>query len=179
VTINPLQCGHGNTRRLHDLSRPSSPRYGHGTCVSARACGATASLLPCLMNLTWHCHHHSRLLYRSTLLCGGVEFDYRQWHRLSWSSTVIFIRSSIKLSKDTSLKARRLPSESFPNSPVIVSSDDTKSNLYYDRQSVGQSWCQALIWDPQPILSHSLFDYFLDSAGLLMWGALSGEKSGL
>jgi hypothetical protein len=27
--------------------------------------------------------------------------------------------------------------------------------------------------------SHSLFDYFYTVAGLLMWGALSDEKSGL
>jgi hypothetical protein len=32
---------------------------------------------------------------------------------------------------------------------------------------------------PATIFSHSLFDYFLTVSGLLMWGALSDEKSGL
>jgi hypothetical protein len=46
-------------------------------------------------------------------------------------------------------------------------------------QSASLSWCQAPIWDPRPIFPHSLFDYFVTVSGLLMWGALSDEKSGL
>jgi hypothetical protein len=56
----------------------------------------------------------------------------------------------------------------------------SKSKLYYDRQSVGQS---VLISGTHLGLatnfSHSLFHYFSTVSGLLMWDALSDEKSGL
>jgi hypothetical protein len=45
-------------------------------------------------------------------------------------------------------------------------------------QSANPSWYQAPIWDLRPIFPHSLF-IFLIGSGLLMWGALSDEKSGL
>jgi hypothetical protein len=47
--------------------------------------------------------------------------------------------------------------------------------LCYNRQSVGQSvWNKAPIWGLQPD-----FYYYQTVAGLLMWGTLSEEKTGL
>jgi hypothetical protein len=43
-----------------------------------------------------------------------------------------------------------------------------------DGQSASLSWCQALIWGPRPD-----FYYCKAVAGLLMWGALSDEKTSL
>jgi hypothetical protein len=51
-------------------------------------------------------------------------------------------------------------------------------NLYHDRRSVGQSaslsWNKAPIWDLRADLYYCQTD-----AGLLMWGALSDERTGL
>jgi hypothetical protein len=56
----------------------------------------------------------------------------------------------------------------------------SKSKLYYDRQSVGQSF---MVSDthlrPATNFPPALLDYFWTVAGLLMWGALSDEKSDL
>jgi hypothetical protein len=46
-------------------------------------------------------------------------------------------------------------------------------------QSASLSLCQAPIWDSRPILLLLLFNCFLTVTGILMWGALSDEKSGL
>jgi hypothetical protein len=56
----------------------------------------------------------------------------------------------------------------------------TKSKLYYDRQSVGQSvLVSGAHLGPATNFSHCHFAYFLIISGLLMWGALSDEKSDL
>jgi hypothetical protein len=55
-----------------------------------------------------------------------------------------------------------------------------KSKLYYDRQSVGESiLASGTHLGPETNFSPSLFDYLYTVSGLLMWGALSDEKSGL
>jgi hypothetical protein len=58
-----------------------------------------------------------------------------------------------------------------------------KSKLYYDLQSASQSVLVSVTHlGPATNFSHSLFDYyylFFSISGLLMWGVLSDEKSGL
>jgi hypothetical protein len=51
---------------------------------------------------------------------------------------------------------------------------ESESKLCYDRQSVGQSWNKSPIWGLRPDLY-----YCRTVAGLLMWGALSDERTGL
>jgi hypothetical protein len=48
-----------------------------------------------------------------------------------------------------------------------------------DSLSASLSWYQAPTWDPQPIFPILFLIIFLAVSGLLMWGALSDEKSGL
>jgi hypothetical protein len=48
----------------------------------------------------------------------------------------------------------------------------SQSCVTTDGQSASLSWRQAPIWDLRPI-------FFLTAAGLLMWGALSDERTGL
>jgi hypothetical protein len=55
----------------------------------------------------------------------------------------------------------------------------SQSYITTDSQSACPYWCQAPIWDTRPIFSYSLSDYFKTVSGLLMWGVLSDEKSGL
>jgi hypothetical protein len=63
-----------------------------------------------------------------------------------------------------------------PHEMVTVS----KSKLYYDRRSVGQSvLVSGTHLGPATNFSPSLFNYFQTVAGLLMWGALSDERTGL
>jgi hypothetical protein len=52
----------------------------------------------------------------------------------------------------------------------------SKSKLYYDRQSVGQSVLVGAHLGLATYFYHSRF--FFTVSGLLMWGALSDEKSG-
>jgi hypothetical protein len=50
----------------------------------------------------------------------------------------------------------------------------SQSYVMTDGQSTSLSWCQSPIWDLRPDL------YFCQTvAGLLMWGALSDERTGL
>jgi hypothetical protein len=60
--------------------------------------------------------------------------------------------------------------------PITNTLSKSKSKLRYDRWSVGQSVlvCQAPIWGLWPD-----FYYCQTVAGLLMWGALSDERTGL
>jgi hypothetical protein len=61
---------------------------------------------------------------------------------------------------------------------TLLGCSKPKSKLCYDRRSVGQSaslsWCRAPIWGLQPNF------YFRQTfAGLLMWSAISDERTGL
>jgi hypothetical protein len=47
-----------------------------------------------------------------------------------------------------------------------------------DGESASLSWCQAPISDPRPILYIYIYIYIF-FRHLVMWGALSDEKSGL
>jgi hypothetical protein len=60
---------------------------------------------------------------------------------------------------------------------IVRSSGETKFKLIYDRQSVGQS---VLVSGTHlgPATNFSYFRFFFTVSGLLMWGALSDEKSG-
>jgi hypothetical protein len=49
-----------------------------------------------------------------------------------------------------------------------------ESYVTTDGQSASLSWCQAFIWGPRPD-----FYYCQTVAGLLMWGAVSDERTGL
>jgi hypothetical protein len=53
------------------------------------------------------------------------------------------------------------------------------SYMTTDGQSASLSWCQAPIWDPQPNFLLLPLIIFRQVTDLLMWGALSDEKSGL
>jgi hypothetical protein len=61
----------------------------------------------------------------------------------------------------------------------VTSQSQSHSYIATDSQSASPSWCQAPIWNPRPFFPHSLFDYFYTVSGLLMWGALSDDKSSL
>jgi hypothetical protein len=52
----------------------------------------------------------------------------------------------------------------------------SQSYITTDSLSVSPSRYQAPTWNPRPIFS--IFDFFFLLSGLLMWGALSDEKSG-
>jgi hypothetical protein len=55
-----------------------------------------------------------------------------------------------------------------PRSLCVSSLIPEKSNLYYDRQSVGQSvLVSGTHLGPATKFSHSLFDYFLDTFGFV------------
>jgi hypothetical protein len=53
----------------------------------------------------------------------------------------------------------------------------SQSHITTDSLSASLSWYQAPTWDPRPIFP--ILDFLLPVSGLLMWGALSDEKSGL
>jgi hypothetical protein len=62
------------------------------------------------------------------------------------------------------------------------SQSQSQSYITTDRRSASPSWCQAPIWDQRPIfpiLSLIIIFFFFTISGLLMWSALSDEKSGL
>jgi hypothetical protein len=70
--------------------------------------------------------------------------------------------------------------DTYYTSQVAYSVPALKSKLYYDRRSVGQSvLVSGTHLGPSTNFPPSLFNYFLTVAGLLLWGALSDEKSGL
>jgi hypothetical protein len=69
---------------------------------------------------------------------------------------------------------RGLIADFVTNTERIWAGWSLKSKLCYDRRSVGQSWCQALIWGPR----HD-FCYCQTVEGLLMWRSLSDEMAGL
>jgi hypothetical protein len=48
-----------------------------------------------------------------------------------------------------------------------------------DSLSASPSWYQAPTWDPRPFFSILSLIIFFKVSGLLMWGALSDEKSSL
>jgi hypothetical protein len=61
---------------------------------------------------------------------------------------------------------------SFMKRPENNRQIETKSKLYYDRQS-------GTHLGPATNFSPYFFNYFLTVTDLFMWGALSDEKSGL
>jgi hypothetical protein len=64
---------------------------------------------------------------------------------------------------------------SFCNSqPTVCLRTQSQSYVTTDGQSASLSWFQAPIWGPRPD-----FYYCLTVAGLLMWGTLSDERTGL
>jgi hypothetical protein len=66
----------------------------------------------------------------------------------------------------------------FPNNTSWLLKSKSKSKLYYDRQSIGQSvLVSGTHLRPATYFSYSLLDETV--SGLLMWGTLSDEKSGL
>jgi hypothetical protein len=71
-------------------------------------------------------------------------------------------------------------SSSIPHAQTFSTKSKSKSKSHYDQQSVGQSiLVSGTHLGPVANFSHSLFDFFFTLSGLLMWGALSDEKSGL
>jgi hypothetical protein len=63
-----------------------------------------------------------------------------------------------------------LPPQETPS--ILSLKSNSESKLCYDRRSVGQSWNKAPIWGLRPN-----FYYCQTVAGLLMWGALSDERT--
>jgi hypothetical protein len=55
-----------------------------------------------------------------------------------------------------------------------IAARERESYITTDGQSASLSWCQAPIWGLRPD-----FYYCQKIAGLLMWGALSDERTGL
>jgi hypothetical protein len=87
------------------------------------------------------------------LIAPGTEFPFRRLLRLS------------------GLRWRY----SNPPPHELASFSKSKSKLCYDRRAVGRlSWNKAPIWGLRPDL-----DYCQTVAGLLMWDALSDERTGL
>jgi hypothetical protein len=63
----------------------------------------------------------------------------------------------------------------YTGTPSPKSKSKSKSKLCYDRRSAGSlSWNKVPIWGLRPDL-----DYCLTVGGLLTWGALSDERTGL
>jgi hypothetical protein len=60
------------------------------------------------------------------------------------------------------------------SSDSVIDSSPSQSYVTTDGQSASLSWCQAHIWGLR-----SDFYYCQTVAGLLMWGALSDERTGL
>jgi hypothetical protein len=58
--------------------------------------------------------------------------------------------------------------------PLAHNTARLKSYVTTDGQSASMSWCEAPIWDLRPD-----FFFCLTVAVLLMWGALSDERTGL
>jgi hypothetical protein len=56
----------------------------------------------------------------------------------------------------------------------VIACFQSQSYVTTDRQSVSLSWNKAPIWGLKPYLY-----YCLTVAGLLMWGVLSDERTGL
>jgi hypothetical protein len=65
-------------------------------------------------------------------------------------------------------------SSRFSNVNSLLQSSQSQSYITTDGQSVSLSWCQAPIWGLRPD-----FYYCQTVAGLLMWDALSDERTGL
>jgi hypothetical protein len=80
--------------------------------------------------------------------------------RVPWDSWSYFTVSDL-----------RLP---FSSPPTTRRATQSQSYIMTDGQSASLSWCQAPIWGLRPD-----FYYCRTVAGLLMWGALSDEKTGL
>jgi hypothetical protein len=70
----------------------------------------------------------------------------------------------------------QLPASSFSQLQPSTTWTTTQTQIYVttDGQSATLSWCEIPIWGPRPD-----FDYCQTVASLLMWGALSDEKTGL
>jgi hypothetical protein len=67
---------------------------------------------------------------------------------------------------------KRLSPRGYPTNSLTP--PKSQSYVATDGQSVSLSWCQAPIWGPR-----QNFYYCQTVAGLLMWGALSNERTGL
>jgi hypothetical protein len=70
----------------------------------------------------------------------------------------------------------RLSGKNRPSQQLFKS--QSQSHITTDNQSASPSWCQAPIWDPRPIFL-SPRDFLLDSYYLLLYSALSDERTGL
>jgi hypothetical protein len=80
-------------------------------------------------------------------------------------TTAVFKPLTFSVSGCTILLYNRIYMEKILRSQIYVTTNG---------QSVSLSWRQAPIWDLRPI-----FFFCLTVAGLLMWGVLSGERTGL
>jgi hypothetical protein len=68
----------------------------------------------------------------------------------------------------------QLPFSTAPTKSSLYKLPSSQSYVTTDGQSASLSWCQAPIWGLRPD-----FYYCQTDAGLLMWDAFSGERTGL
>jgi hypothetical protein len=123
--------------------------------------------------------HHSELQVIRTLSL--IPTLYKSLHAKSSPVCCVFTSRSLVTasnSGDSSASRTRVLSSQPPvqnsalNRPVRLS--DSESYITTDGQSASLSGCQSPIWGLRPD-----FYYCQTVAGLLMWGALSDERTGL
>jgi hypothetical protein len=67
----------------------------------------------------------------------------------------------------------------YPQTLDYNNTSQSQNYITIDSQSASPSWCQAPIWDQRPGFPILPLIIFYTVSGLLMWGSLSDEKSGL
>jgi hypothetical protein len=103
----------------------------------------------------------------------GLRQHSRSWVRLPWDSWPYFTLSDSTLLFSSPATTPRVPVEVFDPASTRESSL-TLSLLSLSLESASLSWYKAPIWGLWPG-----FRYCQTVAGLLMWGALSDERTGL
>jgi hypothetical protein len=112
----------------------------------------------------------------------SLDASWQQWRSFSFTHSGPLVTAAraelnsfnyIAISSESPL----LSSTELPtlNSQLITELNRSKSKLYYDRRSAGQS---ALVSSTRLGLRPEFY-YCLTVAGLLMWGAISDERTGL
>jgi hypothetical protein len=97
------------------------------------------------------------------------------WVRVPWDLRPYFTVSHVRLPFSSPPTTRRVTVEVFdPASTRVTTGLKSQSYVTTDGQPASLSWNKAPIWGLRPDL-----EYSLTVAGLLIWGALSDERTGL
>jgi hypothetical protein len=94
--------------------------------------------------------------------------------RVPWDSRPYFTVPDFRLYFSSPPTTRRVTVEVFDPASTWVELSESESYVTTDGQSASLSWSKALIWGLRPD-----FYYRRTVAGLLMWDALSDERTGM